>query len=263
MDYWIWFANIEKLGAIRKYKILREFQTVENFYNANKREILSIDGFGEETWKNILKSKNSEVIYKQEEFMKRNNINYINFYEEGYPKLLKEIYDPPVTIFYKGDLKTLNQDCISVIGSRNASDYGIRNAYNISKAIVSKGYCVVSGLAKGIDSYAHKGAIDGGGKTIAVLGCGIDVIYPKENLNLYKGVCQNGVLISEYPVGEKPKADNFPMRNRIISGLSQKVIVVEAAEKSGTLITVETALEQGREILAVPRQYKFKLKCWN
>lgn len=253
MDYWIWFANIEKLGAIRKYKLLQHFGSVENFYNATKKEVLKLDGFGEETWKNILQSKNEENISKQAEFMKRNDIKYINFYEDEYPQLLKEIYDPPVTIFYKGDLNVLNTQCISVIGSRNASNYGIRNAYNISKELSAAGYTVVSGLARGIDSYAHRGAIDGCGKTIGVLGCGLDIVYPKENLNLYKEICENGIIISEYPLGTKPIPENFPMRNRIISGLSKKIIVVEAAEKSGTLITVETALEQGREVFAVPR----------
>lgn len=257
MDYWIWFANIKKLGAIRKYKLLRKFGSVDEIYNANKKDILDIEGFGEETWKNILQSKDEEKIHKQEKFMKCNDIKYINFYEEGYPKLLKEIYDPPVTIFYKGELSVLNKSCISIIGSRNASDYGIRNAYNISKDLVAKGYTVVSGLAKGIDSCAHRGAIDGKGKTIGVLGCGLDIVYPKENLDLYRAIVKNGIIISEYPLGTKPNPENFPMRNRIISGLSKKIIVVEAAEKSGTLRTVESALEQGREVFAVPRQYNF------
>ncbi len=253
MDYWIWFANIEKLGAIRKYKLLRKFGSVEKIYNASKKDILDMEGFGEETWKNILESKDEEKIYRQEMFIKHNDIKYINFYEEGYPKLLKEIYDPPITIFYKGDLNILNGQCISVIGSRNASNYGIRNAYNISKELSVSGYNVVSGLAKGVDSYAHRGALDGKGKTIGVLGCGLDIVYPKENLELYKLISKNGIIISEYPLGTKPNPENFPMRNRIISGLSKKIIVVEAAEKSGTLITVETALEQGREVFAVPR----------
>lgn len=253
MDYWIWFANIEKLGAIRKYKLLRHFGSIENFYNATKKEVLELDGFGEETWKNISQSKDKEKIFKQEEFMKHNNIKYINFYEEDYPRLLKEIYDPPVTIFYKGNLDVLNGQCISIIGSRNASNYGIRNAYNISKELSEGGYTVVSGVARGIDSYAHRGAIDGNGKTIGVLGCGLDIVYPKENLNLYREICKNGIIISEYPLRTKPIPENFPMRNRIISGLSKKIIVVEATEKSGTLITVEAALEQGRDVFAVPR----------
>lgn len=192
--------------------------------------------------------------------MKRNKIDIINIQDIWYPKILKEIYDPPLSLYIRGNKKILNDKNISIIGCRECSDYGKKAAkyfaYNLSK----EGFNIVSGLAKGIDSYSHYGSICAQkesayccGKTIAVLGNGLDSIYPKENYNLANEIIKSGgSIISEYPCGTKPEKMNFPERNRIVSGLSKSVIVVEAKEKSGTLITVDFALEQGREVFAVP-----------
>ena len=185
--------------------------------------------------------------------MVKHNIDIISIQDKEYPKILKNIYDPPISLYIIGDKRILNYNSISIIGCRECSKYGSNVAkelaYNISKQKIN----IVSGLAKGIDAMAHKGAIMANGKTIAVLGNGLDTIYPSENINLAKEILKNGgAIISEYPLGEKPQKHNFPERNRIVSGISEGVIVVEAKEKSGTLITVDFALEQGRDVFVVP-----------
>ena len=173
--------------------------------------------------------------------------------DKYYPNKLKLIYDPPELLYCLGDIRLLNEPSIAIVGTRNASNYGKRIAYNLSQELSKRGVTIISGLASGIDSYAHEGAFKNVGKTIAVLGSGIDIIYPKENEDLYKSIIKNGgLIVSEFPLGTKPEKDNFPKRNRIISGLSDGVVVVEAKKKSGALITADLALEQGRSVFAVP-----------
>ena len=185
--------------------------------------------------------------------MKKNNIDIISIEDKQYPNILKEIYDPPICLYIRGNNEILNNESISIVGCRKATDYGRKVArdfaYNISKRDIN----IISGLAIGIDSEAHLGAVEANKKTIAVLGNGLDTIYPKENINLSQKILDSGgAIISEYPLGIKPKKENFPARNRIISGMSNGLLVVEAKEKSGTLITVDFALEQGRDVFVVP-----------
>lgn len=185
--------------------------------------------------------------------MYNNNIEIITIRDKEYPQILKEIYDPPIAIYLIGNKNILNDTNIAIIGCRECSEYG-KNvarelAYNISKNKMN----IISGLAKGIDIEGHIGALVANEKTIAVLGNGVDTIYPKENINVAKEIIKKGgAIISEYPLGTTPDRKNFPERNRIVSGMSKGVIVVEAKEKSGTLITVDFALEQGRDVFVVP-----------
>ena len=182
------------------------------------------------------------------------NIHFITIEDNEYPEKLKNIYDPPFWIYIKGDISILNNPSVAVIGSRNCSEYGVYTARKIGEDLAKIGIVVISGMAKGIDKFAHIGCINAGGKTIAVLGSGFDNVYPKENKKLFeKIVNEGGLVISEYPPEFKPLSMHFPARNRIISGLSDKVIVVEAGEKSGTFITVDYSIEQGKDIYAVPR----------
>ena len=183
-----------------------------------------------------------------------NDMGYVLHSGSGYPSSLIDIPDPPAVLFFAGELeKALQKAVVAVIGSRRSSVYGLGVARSLSRALSSSGVCVVSGLARGIDGEAHRGSIEGGGPTIAVLGSGIDVLYPPEHSKLSLGIIAgDGALVSEYPPGTRPDRFNFPERNRIISGLSRGVIVVEAGEKSGTMITVNSALDQGREVFAVP-----------
>lgn len=182
-----------------------------------------------------------------------NKIKTITVGDEAYPENLMHIYGKPQTLYVLGNEKLLDAQSIAIIGCRKASSYGLKSAYKFGYELAKKGICVVSGFARGIDSYAHKGALAARGSTIAVLGCGLDVVYPPENADLYKQiVMNNGAIITEYPLGSRPEKYHFPARNRIISGLSDGVLVVEAKERSGTLITVEYALEQGKNVYAIP-----------
>ncbi len=178
--------------------------------------------------------------------------NLVSIYDEAYPELLRHIYDAPVVLYYKGTLPGDDQLSIAMVGTRHSTAYGRMVAEDLARDLARQGVWVISGMARGIDACCHRGALDGKGKTIAVLGSGLDVIYPKENTDLYYNIVENGCVISEFPLGTTPLPRNFPVRNRIISGLSQGVLVVEAAEKSGTLITVDYGMEQGKTIFAVP-----------
>ncbi|MCX8094892.1 MAG: DNA-processing protein DprA [Caldisericia bacterium] len=190
---------------------------------------------------------------KELEIYKNNGINFITFLDENYPEILKEIFDPPIALFYKGKLK---KDFlgVSIVGTRRCSEYGKYVSEDLSSFLVKYGIVIISGLAYGIDTYAHIGAIKGGGETYAILGGGLNNIYPSKNLTLAKKIEENGALISEYFPDEKPKDFHFPERNRIISGLSKVLVLVESPLKSGALITVDFAIDFGREVFAVPGQ---------
>ena len=250
--YWIWLSLIKNLGSKRKLRLLELYKTPEEIYKLTKEELVNINGIGEAIAKEIIISKNEKILNDHIKYMNENNIKIININEREYPQALKEIYDPPISLYVKGNIEKLNNKNIGIVGCRECTTYGKKSAeyfsYNLSKQNIN----IVSGLAKGIDSYAHLGSLNTG-NTIAVLGNGLDMIYPKENLELANEIIKRGgTIISEYPCGTKPDKMKFPARNRIISGISSGIIVIEAKEKSGTLITVDFALEQGRDVFVVP-----------
>lgn len=177
-------------------------------------------------------------------------VKLVSFWDQDYPSLLRQIHDPPALLYLRGQLPS--HECLAIVGSRRATPGGLQLAHELAKTLAQHDICIVSGLARGIDSAAHRGALQGAGATIAVLGCGIDRVYPPENSRLHQEILRDNAVISEYPPGTPPLAGHFPGRNRIISGLSQGVLIVEAAEKSGSLITGDFALEQGRELFATP-----------
>lgn len=251
--YWIWLSLIKGLGSRKKQKLLQVYKSPKTIYNLKKEQLNKIQGIGEKDINNILDKEIKEKVNYHIKYMLKNKIDIISIYDKEYPSILKNIYDYPISLYIKGNKKILNNESIAIIGCRDASDYGIKAskyfAYNLAKNNIN----IVSGLAKGIDSYAHIGAINAFGKTIAIIGSGLNNIYPKENIELHNKIIeQNGAIISEYPIGTKPEKMNFPARNRIISGLCNKVLVIEAKEKSGTLLTVDFALEQGRDVFVVP-----------
>lgn len=251
--YWIWLSRIEGLGSIKKNKLLEIFVAPEVIWNLTYDDIIKIDGFGEHTAKAITNENYKQNLNQFIEYMEKYNIKIVTIYDKEYPNKLRNIYDPPTTLFVKGNTEILNNDSIAIIGCRNCSTYGKEVAKKMAYELSSSNISIISGMAKGIDSYAHIGALNRNGKTIAVLGSGLDRIYPKENIKLYDEIIENnGAVISEYIIGTNPEKMNFPARNRIISGLSDGVIVVEAKKKSGTLITVDFALEQGKNIYVVP-----------
>lgn len=251
--YWIWFSRIPNLGSKRKMKLLEKYLMPEIIWNLNKEELLKIESIGEETANNIVNPIYKKDLEQYIEYMNKYNIDIITILDEEYPQKLRNIYDPPACIFIKGNKDVLNNIAISIIGCRQCTNYGMNIAkciaYNLSKNNIN----IISGMAKGIDSYAHMGAVNAKKTTIAVLGCGLDIIYPKENLKLFNDILENnGAIISEYLIGTKPEKMNFPARNRIVSALSDGIVVIEARKRSGTLITVDFALEQGKEVYVVP-----------
>lgn len=252
MNYWIWLATLTKAGPIKKMKLLEKFKSPEKIYKAKKSELLKVDGINEEIVLEIEKSKDVELIAKYEAYIKKYDIAVISIFDKAYPERLKNIYAPPITLFAKGNINLLSKMSIAIVGCREASKYGEIVAKQISKELSQNGIVVVSGMARGIDTFSHIGTFSQSGETIAVLGCGVDIVYPRENSGVYAEILKNGLVISEYIVGTKPESSYFPQRNRIISGLSSGVVVVEAKKQSGTLITTDFALEQGREIYVVP-----------
>lgn len=252
MFYWIWFSQIKGLGPKQKKILLELYKLPEKIYKLTSEELSNIKGIRKEVINNWEASKNEKLIRKYEKYIQENNIKLININDENYPKLLKEIYDPPITLFAKGNIKLLQKDCFSIVGCRDATSYGIEQAKKMSYNLSKNNIVIVSGLAKGIDNAAHIGTLMQNGETIAVLGCGVDIIYPKENIETYKKIIQKGLVISEYIVGTTPEPQNFIARNRIVSGLAKGILITEAKLKSGTMITTDFALEQGREVYVMP-----------
>lgn len=253
MKDWIWYAGLQTLSPIQKKKLLDICVTPANIVKLGLNELTNISFLRESNIKELQCKKNDKLLLEYEKYMKKCNIQIIPITNENYPEKLKNIYDPPICLFAKGDINLMKMSAIAEIGCREPSQYGHEVAHKFAYALAKKNIVVVSGMAKGIDGISHKGALDANGKTIAVLGCGIDIVYPLENIEIYKNIlAKGGLIISEFLVGTKPKPKNFPMRNRIISGLSDGVLVIEAKQKSGTMITVDFALDQGRNVYVVP-----------
>lgn len=264
---------LPNLGSKKKETLLKIYKNPEVIYQLKETDLMNIKGIGEKTIENIINKDIKNSVEKHMEYMIRNQIDIISIYDKEYPSDLKEIYDPPISLYIKGDKTILNRKSIGIVGCREATEYGKNAAKYFAYHLAQKGVNIISGLAKGVDSYAHIGAIyaqkvennpqipsyphednlKGCGKTIAVVGNGLDITYPKENKKLASQIIEEGgTILSEYPLGTKPDKMNFPARNRIISGMSKGILVVEAKEKSGTLLTVDFALEQGRDVFVVP-----------
>lgn len=255
LKYWIWFSKIKKLGSINAQKLLNKYNNPKEIWKLKREDLIKNIEINENIINDILNKKyrNNDEINECIEYMKENNIELINIYDKDYPEKLKNIYDKPISLYIKGNKELLNSFSLAIIGCRDNSNYGEFIAKIISSNLAKKDIVTVSGLAKGIDSIAHKATVKENKKTIAVIGSGLDNIYPKENINLAEEIIKNkGIIISEYCIGEKPEKMHFPARNRIISGISDGVIVIEAKKKSGTMITVDFALEQGKNVFAIP-----------
>jgi len=249
--------SIEGIGPVKIRNLLSAFHSIDNIFEAGFTDLSNVEGIGASLSKKITDSKRSllSTIKKYEkEFsaLEARGIKAVNFSDETYPDLLKRIYDPPMIIYTKGEFAEKDNFPIAIVGTREPTSYGKVQAEKFSSALAAQGITISSGLARGIDSAAHQAALKSGGRTIAILGCGIDVVYPPENKKLYEEIPQNGVLISEFPLGTKPDAQNFPSRNRIISGLSLGILVIESGAHGGALQTAAFALDQGREVFAIP-----------
>ena len=250
--YWLALSLTPGVGSILIKRLLDRFKTPEAVFRAPVKELLSIEGLGEKVAKEIRKGPLDKAVEKELNFLKELGGTILTIKEDAYPKRLKDIYDPPALLYVRGALKKEDELAVAIVGSRKTSPYGRWITERVSQELARRGVTVVSGMARGIDSAGHKGAISGGGRTIAVLGCGVDVVYPSENRNLFHQIIDRGAILSEFPMGSPPEGGHFPRRNRIISGLSIGVVVVQASAESGSLITASYALEQGREVFAVP-----------
>jgi len=252
LDYWIWLAHRPGVRDCTKRILLEHFSHPKAVHDADGAALEEIEGITEEEKAALLDkdlSKAEQILRKCEE----KNLEIITQSEGRYPARLKNIYDPPAVLYCQGNLPDIDGNAvIGVVGTRHASAYGLSAARRMGSELAKGGGIVVSGLAEGIDAAAMRGALEAGGKAVGVLGCGVDVVYPKCNRGLFASTARYGCILSEFPPGTPPVKWNFPKRNRIISGLSRGVVVVEAPEKSGALITARQALDQGRDVCVVP-----------
>ena len=248
--YWLWLALADTLSKRQKRLLLQRFSDIESLYNC--KDYGQIEGLTREQL-DQLSGKDLDEAKKVQNVCRRKDIGILVITDENYPARLKNINDPPIVLFCKGILPDFTQaPAIAVVGTRKATAYGVTVAKQFGADLAQNGAVVVSGGAKGVDTMALEGALQADGQTVSVLGCGVDVVYPRNNKKLFARIQDRGCLLSEYFPGTQPKPWQFPERNRIISGLSNGVLVIEAPEKSGALITAKDALEQGRDVYAVP-----------
>ncbi len=241
------------LGCRRVKHLILECENLENLFSLSKTELRSYEGLGEASALAILSFDEWDLVDQTIEETEKVGAQIITMADPAYPDLLKQIYDPPILFWLKGNPEALSKPGVGVIGTRNASTYGKKQAKELSTKLAEQGLCIFSGLAYGIDTIGHQSALDAGASTVAVLGSGIDNLYPKSNKGVANEIVQSGgAVISEFPLGTMPDKGNFPLRNRVVSGLSLGVLVVESGIKGGSMITAELALDQNREVFAVP-----------
>ena len=253
MEHYYWFAlrSVPYVGNVLFCRLIERFGTPEAALKATPEALMSIRGISRNLAEAISRHDYREAADRESARVAACGCKVVDCTSAGYPPLLREIADRPPYLYVQGNLIDADP-AIAVVGSRRASSYGLLNTGRLAAELAAQGVAIVSGMARGVDAAAHRGALQQGGRTIGVLGCGVDVVYPQENRRLFAEMKEKAVLISEFPLGTLPLPENFPRRNRIISGLSRGVLVVEAAEGSGSLITAQYALEQGRDVFAIP-----------
>ncbi len=251
LRYWLGFNLVRGIGPVRLRMLLDMFGDIQSAWGASEQVLreMKLDRRSLENFLKVRQQVNLDEVLSRVE---RAGVHVLTWDSPDYPDLLRQIADAPPVLFVRGDITPADEWAVALVGTRKATVYGREVARVLASDLAQNRVTVVSGLARGIDSVAHKAALDAGGRTLAVLGSGVDYIYPAEHRKLADAIAQNGALISDYPLGTQPEASNFPARNRIISGLSLGVVVVEADVKSGALITADFALDQSREVFAVP-----------
>lgn len=255
--------SIEGIGPGKIRNLLAKFRETENILSADKNSLLAIEGISTNLAERIRKAnhKKSEIkiwVEKQLTKLQKMNAEIVTIWDENYPNLLKKIFDPPLLLQIKGNLTDSDQYAVSMVGTRQPTNYGKILAERISSDLAKQNITIVSGMARGIDSISHSSAINKGGRTVSIIGSGLDVIYPPENRKLYDQICDNGAVVSEFVLGTKPDAQNFPRRNRIISGMSLGCIIIESAKTGGAMQTARFALDQNREVFALPGNVNVK-----
>jgi len=249
---WLALKQVDGIGNVLYKRLIDFFGTPEAVFSAGEEDLEAIEGLSKRLIQSIQSFNDFQVIDRELEQIEKHGVALLTLNAPAYPALLSAIYDPPPVLYIKGCWQDLSPYPIAVVGARKASPYGKKATERLCQGLIKQGVTIVSGFARGIDGIAHRSALAGGGETLAVLGCGIDVVYPPEHRRLFDEVLERGAIFSEFAMGTAPIARNFPKRNRIISGLSLGCVVIEASQKSGSLITARLALEQGREVFAVP-----------
>jgi DNA processing protein len=252
IEKWLKLIGADSVGPVTFAKLIKHFGSTDCALGASVSELAEVDGIGFKTAEQIAATRDKFNTSAELELARKLGVWIINLDDERYPSLLKRIYDPPPVLYIKGSLTAADNLAISIVGSRRCSLYGQEQSSQLAHFLSSAGFTICSGMARGIDTAAHQGALSAGGRTIAVQGCGLANIFPPENKKLFELIADSGACISELPLQYEPLAENFPPRNRIIAGLSLGTIVVEAAPNSGALITAAAALENNREVMAVP-----------
>ncbi len=249
--YWLGFNLIPGVGPARFRRLLAHFGTAEAAWRASTNDLLSA-GLDAKVVGQIVARRGRLDLDRELERVIRVGITLVTFDGSDYPPLLKHVADAPPLLYVRGSLRPSDELALAVVGTRRASVYGKQVCERLVSELAGRGVTIVSGLARGIDAVAHRAALAAGGRTIAVVGCGVDVVYPPEHAALAREIVEHGAIVSDYPLGTPPDAGNFPARNRLISGMTRATLVVEAGEASGALITANYAVEQGRDVLAVP-----------
>lgn len=248
--YWYWFVNIKSIGHKTRKLLLKEFGHPRHVYHGERRKIMAL--LQEKQREYFFASQNRDEINTSVKRLRDSRTEFIHWESEQYPEKLRQLYDPPYGMYLRGRLPDPDRPILGMVGSRLGTEYGMQAARSFACALVKEGVQIVSGLAAGIDAASHWGALEGNGFTLGILGGGIDTIYPRENFRLYLEMYKKGGVLSEYNLGTVNRAGFFPARNRLISGMSDGIFVLEAGEKSGSLITADQALEQGKEVFALP-----------
>ncbi|MBI4685152.1 MAG: DNA-protecting protein DprA [Nitrospirae bacterium] len=252
LKYWIALTEVPDIGPVTARKLLAVYKKPEDIFSASQKELRSVEGISARKAKNLKEYSGWESIERQIKKLENKGIRVVTLRSDDYPEAFREIEDTPLILYVKGNIERDDRYAVAVVGSRKLTPYGQFVAEKLSSELSSIGMTIVSGMARGIDTAAHKAAINSGGRSIAVLGSGIDVPYPPENKILMDKIANSGYVMSEFPPGTQPERENFPRRNRLISALSLGVLVVEATADSGSLITANYAMEQGKEVFAVP-----------
>jgi len=254
IEQWLSLIRAEGVGPVNFRKLVEKFGSVQAVLGASVAQMTKVDGIGDKTAERIARTRGQFNVAAELELAETCGVWLMTLDDERYPAALKQTYDPPPVLYVKGTLCRQDNLAVAMVGSRRCSQYGLEQASRFSHFLASTGFTIVSGLARGIDSASHRGALSAKGRTIAVQGCGLMHAYPPENKSLFEQIADNGAIVSELPMRYEPLSENFPGRNRIIAGLSMATLVVEASLKSGALITAQASLENNREVMAVPGQ---------
>ena len=252
MQYQYWLSNIEGIGSVTIQKIRNYIESAEELYFLPEEQFALMEEVGKAEQNKIIESRRCWDLDGAWESFKGKGISFVSQESAEYPEKLRYIHNPPYSIYFKGNLPDGRKRAVAIVGARRCSEYGRFMAEKLGEQLAKHDISVISGMAMGVDAYGHIGAMHGNGKTYAVLGCGVDVCYPAAHKQLYRDILDHGGIISEYPPGTQAKPQLFPPRNRIISALSDTIVLVEAKERSGSLITADFALEQGKDIFACP-----------